>query len=318
MDGAGGKSVLADDVAAAARCCRGSIVVSLDEVARAMRLVAERAHVIAEGAAACAVAAALSAGRGARTRKVVAVVSGGNIDLSRFAAARRRVRVHRNSGHPACMTVTPVRFRCPNASRRLAELAIDLWWSWTRDGARSVPAARLRALARDGAQPGADAAATSRRTLLDAGRERPSVPATSTTRHRRARRRARGAQHLVAARSSPDLSGHRSPTSPPSSRCTSRCRSTRAASACSRATTARRPATSACRSSASASCIRRATSTSSVSRRRLAGGELRAAELGRRADRAGDHARRQAVHHRRAARRSQRCSSRSGACGSAA
>ena len=54
----------------------------------------------------------------------------------------------------------------------------------------------------------------------------------------------------------------RSPTSRPSSRCISRCRSTPAASACSPAITARKPATSACRSSASASCIRRATSTS--------------------------------------------------------
>jgi threonine dehydratase len=51
-----------------------------------MRLVAERAHVIAEGAAACAVAAAVSQRMAERGhRKVVAVVSGGNIDLSRFA-----------------------------------------------------------------------------------------------------------------------------------------------------------------------------------------------------------------------------------------
>ena len=63
-----------------------SIVVSLDDAARAMRLVAERVHVIAEGAAACAVAAALSPAMAARGhRKVVAVVSGGNIDLARFA-----------------------------------------------------------------------------------------------------------------------------------------------------------------------------------------------------------------------------------------
>ena len=48
--------------------------------------------------------------------------------------------------------------------------------------------------------------------------------------------------------------------------------------------------------------------------RRLAGGELRAAELGRRADRAGDDARRQAVHHRRCRSAIARCSSRSGAC----
>ena len=37
-----------------------SLVVSLDDAARAMKLVADRVHVIMEGAAACAVAAALS------------------------------------------------------------------------------------------------------------------------------------------------------------------------------------------------------------------------------------------------------------------
>jgi threonine dehydratase len=63
-----------------------SIVVSLDDAARAMRLTAERARVIAEGAGACAVAAAVSPQLAARGhRHVVAVVSGGNIDLSRFA-----------------------------------------------------------------------------------------------------------------------------------------------------------------------------------------------------------------------------------------
>jgi threonine dehydratase len=61
----------------------GSIVVSLDEAGRAMRLAAERARVIAEGAAACAIAAALKPEVG--TGRIVAVVSGGNIDLSRFA-----------------------------------------------------------------------------------------------------------------------------------------------------------------------------------------------------------------------------------------
>jgi threonine dehydratase len=49
-----------------------------------MRLVAERAHIIAEGAAGCAIAAALSGRAG--SGKVVAVVSGGNIDLPKFAA----------------------------------------------------------------------------------------------------------------------------------------------------------------------------------------------------------------------------------------
>jgi len=51
-----------------------------------MRLVADRVHVIAEGAAACAVAGALAPSFAQRGhRKVVAVVSGGNIDLSTFA-----------------------------------------------------------------------------------------------------------------------------------------------------------------------------------------------------------------------------------------
>jgi threonine dehydratase len=82
VDGAGGKSVL-ETMWPRLLGVRGSIVVTLEEVARAIRLTAERAHVIAEGAAGCAVAAALSGRAGAG--KVVAVVSGGNIDLARFA-----------------------------------------------------------------------------------------------------------------------------------------------------------------------------------------------------------------------------------------
>jgi threonine dehydratase len=61
-----------------------SIVVTLEEVRGAMKRTAERVHVIAEGAAACAIAAALSGRVGGR--KIVAVVSGGNIDLGRFAS----------------------------------------------------------------------------------------------------------------------------------------------------------------------------------------------------------------------------------------
>jgi threonine dehydratase len=86
VDGAGGKSVLASMWPLLHEFVHESIVVSLDDAARAMRLVAERARVIAEGAAACAVAAAIAPAMGARGhRKVVAVVSGGNVDLSRFA-----------------------------------------------------------------------------------------------------------------------------------------------------------------------------------------------------------------------------------------
>jgi threonine dehydratase len=83
VDGAGGKSVL-KTMWPLLRSLAGSIVVSLDEVAAAMKLTAERTHVIAEGAAACAIAAALSGRAGAG--KVVAVVSGGNIDLPKFAS----------------------------------------------------------------------------------------------------------------------------------------------------------------------------------------------------------------------------------------
>jgi len=83
VDGAGGKSVL-ETMWPLLQRLTGSIVVTLDETARAMKLVAERAHIIAEGAAGCAVAAALSGKAG--TGKIVAVVSGGNIDLARFAS----------------------------------------------------------------------------------------------------------------------------------------------------------------------------------------------------------------------------------------
>ena len=86
VDGAGGKSVLATMWPLLQAWVAESIVVSLDEAARAMRLVADRVHVVCEGAAACAVAAALTARVVERGhRKIVAVVSGGNIDLNRFA-----------------------------------------------------------------------------------------------------------------------------------------------------------------------------------------------------------------------------------------
>jgi threonine dehydratase len=83
VDGAGGKSVLATMWPLLQRVVDESIVVSLDDARAAMKRAAERVHVIAEGAASCALAAALSGRVGAG--KVVAIVSGGNVDLSRFA-----------------------------------------------------------------------------------------------------------------------------------------------------------------------------------------------------------------------------------------
>jgi threonine dehydratase len=83
VDGAGGRSVLPSMWPLLSRLLAGSIVVALRDIAAAMRVVAERCHVIAEGAAGCAVAAALS---GKVKGNIVAVVSGGNIDLATFAA----------------------------------------------------------------------------------------------------------------------------------------------------------------------------------------------------------------------------------------
>ena len=83
VDGCGGKSVFPRMWALACHVLAGSVVVTLEETRRAMKLLAERNHVIAEGAGACAVAAALSGKCG--SGKVVAIVSGGNIDLAKFA-----------------------------------------------------------------------------------------------------------------------------------------------------------------------------------------------------------------------------------------
>jgi threonine dehydratase len=83
VDGCGGKSVFPRMWDIAHHLLAGSIVCTLEEVRQAMKLVAERNHVIAEGAAGCAIAAGLSGKCG--SGKVVCVVSGGNIDLAKFA-----------------------------------------------------------------------------------------------------------------------------------------------------------------------------------------------------------------------------------------
>jgi len=83
VDGIGSRKVFASMLAHARELLDGAIAVSLEETAAAMKLAAERNRVILEGAAACAVAAAMSGRAG--TGKVVAIASGGNIDLSKFA-----------------------------------------------------------------------------------------------------------------------------------------------------------------------------------------------------------------------------------------
>jgi threonine dehydratase len=83
VDGAGGKSVIPTMWPLLKALVDDSIVMPLDDIAAAMKMTADRVHVVAEGAGATAVAAALSGRAG--TGKIVAVVSGGNIDLARFA-----------------------------------------------------------------------------------------------------------------------------------------------------------------------------------------------------------------------------------------
>ncbi|HYV85355.1 MAG TPA: pyridoxal-phosphate dependent enzyme [Patescibacteria group bacterium] len=84
VDGAGGQSVFPRMWERMKPLVDGSIVVTLEETRRAMRLMAEKTRIISEGAGALPLAAALTgkAGRG----PIVAIVSGGNIDLEKFAA----------------------------------------------------------------------------------------------------------------------------------------------------------------------------------------------------------------------------------------
>ncbi|HET9909534.1 MAG TPA: pyridoxal-phosphate dependent enzyme [Anaerolineales bacterium] len=83
VDGAGGKSLFPRMWERIKPLADGFIVVSLEETKRAMRIMAEKARIIAEGAGALPLAAALTgkAGQG----PIVAIVSGGNIDLKKFS-----------------------------------------------------------------------------------------------------------------------------------------------------------------------------------------------------------------------------------------
>jgi threonine dehydratase len=82
VDGAGGQSVFPRMWERMKPLVDGYIVVSLEETKAAMRLMAEKARIISEGAGALPLAAALTgkAGKG----PIVAIVSGGNIDLKKF------------------------------------------------------------------------------------------------------------------------------------------------------------------------------------------------------------------------------------------
>src|SRR5690348_2716467 len=83
VDGAGGKSVTERMWQRMQLVVDGTVTVTLDQVRDAMRLMAEKARVISEGAGALALAAALS--DQTLEGPIVCVVSGGNIDLGKFA-----------------------------------------------------------------------------------------------------------------------------------------------------------------------------------------------------------------------------------------
>jgi threonine dehydratase len=83
VDGIGSKALVEDMWPLASSVLAGSLVVTLEQTAAAIRLLAERNRVVAEGAGATSVAAALTGRAG--SRKVACVVSGGNIDPAKLA-----------------------------------------------------------------------------------------------------------------------------------------------------------------------------------------------------------------------------------------
>jgi threonine dehydratase len=82
VDGAGGRSVFPRMWERMKPIVDGYIVVSLEETKKAMRLMAEKARIISEGAGALPLAAALTGKAG--PGPIVCVVSGGNLDLKKF------------------------------------------------------------------------------------------------------------------------------------------------------------------------------------------------------------------------------------------
>jgi threonine dehydratase len=83
VDGAGGKSVIERMWQRMRPVTDGTITVTLDQTRDAMRLIAEKSRTVAEGAGALSLAAALS--DPSLEGPIVCVVSGGNIDLEKFA-----------------------------------------------------------------------------------------------------------------------------------------------------------------------------------------------------------------------------------------
>ncbi|TMD23210.1 MAG: threonine/serine dehydratase [Chloroflexi bacterium] len=84
VDGIGSKTVFSNMLAMAQELLDGTFTASVDEIAAALKLMAERNRVIAEGAGAVALAVALSGKAGGG--RIACIVSGGNIDAAKLAS----------------------------------------------------------------------------------------------------------------------------------------------------------------------------------------------------------------------------------------
>jgi threonine dehydratase len=83
VDGIGAKAVFSQMFDRARTLVDGALVADLDSIASALRLLLTHNHIVAEGAGACPVACAFSGAAG--TGKIVCIISGGNIDLTKLA-----------------------------------------------------------------------------------------------------------------------------------------------------------------------------------------------------------------------------------------
>ena len=84
VDGCGGKSVLEEVWHVAEKTVDGGCAVPLPAVAQAIKVLCERNKIVAEGAGACGVAAAMTGMCGSQAKKIVCVVSGGGLDTDKL------------------------------------------------------------------------------------------------------------------------------------------------------------------------------------------------------------------------------------------
>jgi threonine dehydratase len=98
VDGCGGQAVLGEVWALAEGLVAGGCAVDLPDIAEAIKVLAERNRVVAEGAGACGVAAAMGGMCGDKARRIVCVVTGAGIDT------RSLVHILQGRGVPPVIT----------------------------------------------------------------------------------------------------------------------------------------------------------------------------------------------------------------------